>query len=52
MNGTPKRLKTRDLLPVCELYNFSRDDLENILLIESIVYPFLIQAAKDQKDNK
>ena len=45
MSGTPKRLKTGDIIPVCELYGCSRGDLERVLLIESVVYPFLMEAA-------
>jgi hypothetical protein len=52
MSGTPKRLKTGDIIPVCELYGCSRDDLESILLVESVVYPFLVQTANERKPKK
>lgn len=50
MSGIPKRLKTSDILPVCELYDCTRDDLENILLVESVVFPFIFNAAKERSE--
>jgi len=50
MNGMPKKLKTGDILPVCELYDCSRDDLEKILIVESIVYPFIFTSAKERQE--
>lgn len=52
MSGMPKRLKTIDILSVCELYNCTRDDLENILLVESVVFPFIFNAAKERSERK
>ncbi len=52
MSGSPKRLKTADLLPVCELHDRSRDDLEKVLLVESVVYPFICATAKQRQEQK
>ena len=48
MSGMPKRLKTRDILPVCELYDLTRDGLEKVLVVESIAFQFISQSAQDQ----
>ena len=50
MSGMPKRLKTRDILPVCELYDLTRDDLEKVLVVESIAFQFISQSAQDQME--
>jgi hypothetical protein len=50
MSGMPKRLKTIDVLPLCELHGYSINDLENILLIESAAYPFIFKSAKKQQE--
>ena len=50
MSGMPKRLKTIDVLPLCELQGYSINDLENILLIESVAYPFIFKSAKKQQE--
>jgi hypothetical protein len=50
MSGTPKRLKTRDIIPLCEVYDLTRDEFEKILMIESIVYPYICKQAKQQQE--
>ena len=50
MSGMPKRLKTSDILPVCKLYDLTRDDLEKILLVESIAFPFISQSAQEHQE--
>ena len=52
MSGMPKRIKTVDILPVCKLYDCSRDEMELVLLMESIVYPFIVQKTREQQERK
>ena len=52
MSGTPKRLKTVDILPVCELHGCTLDDLETVLDIETVVYPFIVAAAKENQERR
>lgn len=52
MSGMPKRLKTADILPVCESYGCTRDDIENVLMVEATVFPFLQISAKERQERK
>ena len=42
-------IPTKAIMDVCELYGATLEDFEKVLFIEGIVYPILVERAKDAR---
>lgn len=52
MSGTLMKLSISEIKATCDIYECTIEDFENVLMIESIIFPFMIQAQEQHKPPK
>jgi hypothetical protein len=46
MSVVQQRIKTSEVMSLCEVYGAHLDDFEKVLMIEDVAYPMIMEAQK------